>query len=259
MSVFPSTRTRLRDRRFGQRLHRHAGAVPGAVTLGNMLCGFAATLLAARGEFAWAAWLIVAAWVLDGIDGRVARMVGVSGRFGEQLDALADAVSFGVAPSALVFHMGLHQLGKAGWAACFLFTACGVLRLARFNSSPVHDIRYFLGIPIPFAAAMAVAPAALLEGRPFPSREWAAVHAVVMVISATLMVSRIRFRTFKDLRFGPKPYRQLAAFAALICLFVIEYRYSFLGLIALYLISPLFDRAPAARGETESLSTETHD
>ena len=215
--------------------------LPGAITLGNMLCGFAAILMASRGQFLFSAWLIVAAFFLDGIDGRVARMVGSDGRFGEQLDALADTVSFAIAPAALVFHMGLNQLGRPGWAVCFLFAACGVLRLARFNSAPTHDLRYFTGLPIPTAAAIASCPVFLLEGQPFPSGAWAALHALVVALAALLMVSRIRFRTFKDLRVGPKPYRQLALVAAVFIAFVLWFEWALVVWLACYLLSPLFD------------------
>lgn len=241
MTATVPRRLRLRDRRFGQRLRGHSAVLPGAITLGNMLCGFAAVLMASRGQFLFAAWLIVAAFFLDGIDGRVARMVGSDGAFGEQLDALADTVSFAIAPAALVFHMGLAQLGKPGWAVCFLFASCGVLRLARFNASPVHDLRYFIGLPIPTAAAIAICPAFLLEGLPFPSTVWAGLHAGVVALAAMLMVSRIRFRTGKDLHFGPKPYRQLALFAVIAIAFVLWFEWALVVWLVCYLISPLFD------------------
>lgn len=247
-ATFPR-RLRLRDRRIGQRLRGHPGVLPGAITLGNMLCGFAAILLASRGQFLYAAWLIVAAFFLDGIDGRVARLVGAAGRFGEQLDALADTVSFAVAPAALSFHMGLGDLGRPGWGACFLFAACGVLRLARFNAAPVHDIRYFIGLPIPTAAAIAAAPAFLLAGAPFPARPWAWLHAAVVAITAILMVSRIRFRTGKDLRFGPKPYRQLALFATVAIAFVLWFEWALVVWLVGYLLSPLVDGLRVRRQE----------
>lgn len=217
----------------------YAGWLPGALTVGNLLCGFASILMGARGDFYIAAWLIIAAAAFDGLDGRVARLVGVTGEFGEQLDALADTVSFAVAPAALAFHLSLQTLGRPGWAICMLFTACGVIRLARFNAAPAHDFRYFIGLPIPTAAAIAACPALLSEGVAITTRPLVGLHAAAVTMAAGLMVSRIRFRTFKDLRFGSKAYRPLAAFAGILAGFVAFGEWFLPALILIYLLSPI--------------------
>lgn len=219
------------------RLRGAATSLPGAITVGNLLAGYASILMAARGRFWLAGLLILTAAALDGIDGRVARLVGGESPMGEHLDSLADAVSFAVAPSALAFHMGLASLGRAGWAVCFLFTACGVLRLARFNVG-AHDYRYFIGLPIPTAAAIAACPVLFTNDAPMTSG-WIPVHAVIMVITGGLMVSRVRFRTFKDLRFGQRPYRILALWSAILVGFVTFPEWMLPILIVGYLLSPL--------------------
>ncbi len=220
------------------RLKLPAGWLPGALTLGNVLAGYSAILMAAQGRFLIACILIYAAAFLDFFDGRVARMTGTTSDFGEQLDSLADAVSFGVAPSMLAFHMGLHSLGRIGWGVCFLFAACGVIRLARFNAL-TGDSHDFIGVPIPTAAAVVACPALLLKGEPSP--EWfIELHAVIVIGAGLLMVSRIRYLSPKNLRFGPKPYRALACWAAILAGLVMKHEWVVPGLLVLYLVSPIW-------------------
>jgi CDP-diacylglycerol---serine O-phosphatidyltransferase len=196
----PSTPSRpggrpARDRRFKRGVY----LLPTLFTVGNLFCGYASIVAAHKDRFAWAAFLIFVAAVLDTLDGRVARLTGGTSEFGEQLDSLADALSFGVAPSLLVQSWALEPFGRVGWLAAFLFVVCGVVRLARFNiQSGTGDKRFFIGLPIP-AAAMAVAawvlqyPAGLAE-------TWMAAGILALVVALSLlMVSRLRFRSFKDL------------------------------------------------------------
>jgi CDP-diacylglycerol---serine O-phosphatidyltransferase len=211
--------------------------LPGVLTIGNLLGGYAAILASAERRFFLAIVLIFVAAVFDALDGRVARLTGATSELGGQLDSLCDAVSFAVAPSILVFHMGLHTLGRAGYAVCFLFAACGVLRLARFNTLPSDHV-YFLGLPIPLAAAAVITPPLLTEGEPLP-QQFVPYHAVLVAVIALLMVSRIRYRTFKDVRFAARPYRLLAFWAAILAGFVAFAERMVPGLIALYLVSPL--------------------
>jgi CDP-diacylglycerol--serine O-phosphatidyltransferase len=219
------------------RLKTVAGFLPGAITLGNVLAGFSAIMLASMDRFFIAAVLILAAGILDGLDGRVARLTGTTSSFGEQLDSLADAISFTVAPSVLAFHLGVGTLGRFGWGACFLFTACGVIRLARFNAftRTHHD---FIGLPTPAAAATITCPILLVGGAPLP--EWfPAMYGVLVLLVALLMISPFRYRAFKDLRFGPKPYRALALWAAILAGLIFMYEWFVPALILAYLVSPL--------------------
>ncbi|GAB4222234.1 MAG: CDP-diacylglycerol--serine O-phosphatidyltransferase [Acidobacteriota bacterium] len=235
-----------RPRRLGARLRGAAGIVPGALTIGNMLAGYAAILAATEQRFPLAALLVLAAAALDGLDGRIARLTGTTSRFGEQLDSLADAVSFAVAPSMLAFFMGLERLGRVGWAACFLYAACGVIRLARFNALPPRDSRWFIGLPIPAAAAAVISPALLAGPRPMPD-EALPFLAIVMVVIALLMISPIRYRSYKDLAFGRRLYRALAVWAALLAGLLAAHEWVVPALALAYLVSPLVERTLAAR------------
>jgi CDP-diacylglycerol--serine O-phosphatidyltransferase len=188
-------------------------------------------------RFFVAAVLILAAGILDGLDGRVARLTGTTSSFGEQLDSLADAISFTVAPSVLAFHLGVGTLGRFGWGACFLFTACGVIRLARFNAftRTHHD---FIGLPTPAAAATLASPILIVGGAPLP--DWFPIlYGVLAPFAALLMISPFRYRAFKDLRFGPKPYRALALWAAILAGLIFMYEWFVPALILAYLVSPL--------------------
>jgi CDP-diacylglycerol--serine O-phosphatidyltransferase len=151
-----------------------------------------------HGRYEAAAPLIFGAIVLDLLDGRIARMTNTTSEFGGELDSLADAVSFGVAPALLAYAWGFATVPRVGWLAAFLFMVCGVLRLARFNVQRHNvDGRYFVGLPIPAAAAMV---AALVNFRPEAIEDKAlaiACLALVIVLSF-LMVSTFRYRSFKS-------------------------------------------------------------
>lgn len=226
-----------REKRFRNPFTRVPGSwLPGALTLGNMLGGYAAILAAAEDHFFLSAILIVIAGFFDAIDGRVARLTKTTSPMGKELDSLCDAVSFAVAPSMLVFHMGIQSLGRFGYAVCFLFAACGVLRLARFNTLPSehHD---FIGLPIPMGALAVTTPVLVRKGLPIEP-PYLVYQALSVAIVGLLMVSRIRYRSFKDVRFGARPYRALALFASVLALLVAFAEWVFPGLVLLYLFSP---------------------
>lgn len=182
---------------------RGAYLLPSMFTIGNMFCGYACIVFAMRGEFHVAAPFIGIAFIMDALDGRIARLTGATSAFGIQLDSLADVISFGMAPAILSFAWGLHELGRWGWAIGFLFVAAAALRLARFNiqTTAAPDKRYFVGMPSPSAAAV---PAATVFAWPYQIDDWRAALLVipVVVVPALLMVSTIRFRSFKDLNLG---------------------------------------------------------
>lgn len=240
----PRARRPLRGRIKGA-----AGWLPGALTLGNVLAGYSAILLASQERFLFAALLVFAAAILDGLDGRVARLTGTTSDFGEELDSLADAVSFAVAPSIIAFHMALSGLGRVGWAVCFLYAACGVIRLARFNSmtGEHHD---FIGVPSPTAAVTISCPALLTAGHPIPENLVIA-YAVLVTLIGLLMVSHVRYFSPKSIRFGPKPYRALALWAAVLAGLIMRYEWMIPGLIVLYLLSPLYRRFLPGRSRKE--------
>src|SRR5437588_4433514 len=181
-----------------RQLRRGVYVLPSLFTLGNMFCGYACIVYSMRGEYETAAPFIGFAYVLDVLDGGIARMTGADSAFGVEFDSLADVISFGVAPAVLSFAWGLSSLGRLGWAAGFMFVACAAMRLARFNiQTPAGgDKRYFVGMPSPAAAAV---PAATVYAYPTGLSDYrAALPALAMVIvPAVLMVSTIRFRSFK--------------------------------------------------------------
>jgi len=167
--------------------------------MGNMFCGYACIVYAMRGDFETAAPFIGFAILLDMLDGRIARLTGTASDFGLQLDSLADVISFGVAPAILSFAWGLQPLGRLGYAAGFLYVSAAALRLARFNiqSAAASDKRYFVGMPSPPAAGIA---ASTVFVYPYGLHDYrAALPALAMVlVPALLMVSTIRFRSFKS-------------------------------------------------------------
>jgi CDP-diacylglycerol---serine O-phosphatidyltransferase len=182
-----------------QRFRRGVYLLPSAFTMANMFCGYACIVHAMRGELATAALFIGFAFVLDMLDGRIARMTGTTSAFGVEFDSLADVISFGVAPAILSFKWGLEPLGQIGWAAGFLFVSAAAVRLARFNiQSGTQDKRYFVGLPSPAAA---VVPAATVFAYPAGFQGYFEAWPVLsmMIVPALLMVSTIRYRSFKSL------------------------------------------------------------
>lgn len=231
---------RASDRPRRNRLRRGVYLLPSLLTMGNMFCGYACVVYAMRGEYETAAPFIGFAIVLDMLDGRIARMTGTTSAFGVEFDSLADIISFGVAPAILSFAWGLSSLGRLGWAAGFLFVAAAAMRLARFNiqsARPGGDKRYFVGLPSPAAAAI---PAATVFAYPWGLYDYrAALPAIAMVIvPAALMVSTIRFRSFKTLDSqGRRPYTVLIFVAAAIMLIATHPRFMLVLIAYSYLAS----------------------
>jgi len=187
--------------------------LPNLITLSAVFCGFDSIRLSAVAEneddFYRAALLIIFAMFFDTLDGRVARLTKTQSAFGLQIDSLADVVSFGVAPSLLVYRWTLHHHGLAGLIAAFVFTACGAIRLARFNvlsmgeqGKPTKPSKYIVGLPIPGAAGILVsivlANHAVAGAIGREKYAWV-ILALTLALSA-LMVSTVRFRSFKDLK-----------------------------------------------------------
>ena len=201
-------------------LRRGIYLIPTLFTVGNMLAGFTSILFALNGRIETAAWLILLAGVLDGLDGRVARLAKVTSEFGKEYDSLADVVSFGVAPAVLVYQWGLWGMGRWGWMAGFLFLVAGSVRLARFNvKSAGEDSARFTGLPIPGGAG-ALTMMVLVAPEPVVNRPVTiAVWAFVLTISF-LMVSTVPYRSYKDLnvrrRFPATAFFLMAAVVAVI-------------------------------------------
>ncbi|MBI4537636.1 MAG: CDP-diacylglycerol--serine O-phosphatidyltransferase [candidate division NC10 bacterium] len=192
-----------------RRVRRGVYLLPSSLTLGNLFCGFYALIAIYNDEYLAAAIAIMLAEVFDVLDGAVARMTGATSDLGIQLDSLADLVSFGVAPGMLAYVIALKPFGIIGGLAAFGFAACGAFRLARFNvQTHILDKRYFVGLPIPAAAAavatfvlfMKESAAVVISGRVLVPAEVASAGVLLGVyLLGFLMVSRIRYRSLKGL------------------------------------------------------------
>ncbi|MET0858559.1 MAG: CDP-diacylglycerol--serine O-phosphatidyltransferase [Telluria sp.] len=187
-------------------------ALPSSVTLLSIACGFGSIVLSVDNAhvgdpagFRMAAILLVLAGIFDALDGFVARATGTSSEFGMQLDSIADVMNFGCAPGLLLYCYGFVQLGQGqptllrmGGVACFIFLACGALRLARFNVSVGRtDPRYFVGMPIT-AGAACVASVVIAWPAPLTTNLQACLLMALMVAVGTLMVSTVRFPSSKQ-------------------------------------------------------------
>ncbi|WP_111643317.1 CDP-diacylglycerol--serine O-phosphatidyltransferase [Marinimicrobium alkaliphilum] len=179
--------------------HRGVYLLPNLFTTGALFGGFYAIIAAMDGSYAAAAIAIFIAMVLDGLDGRVARLTNTSSAFGEQYDSLADMVSFGLAPALVMFSWALGDLGKIGWAAAFIYTACAALRLARFNTQIGSvDKRYFIGLASPSAAAI-IAGVVWIGSSAESDLLTAMAAAIITPLVGLLMVSNFRYSSFKGL------------------------------------------------------------
>lgn len=175
--------------------------LPNLVTLAALFGGFYAIVMAMNGRFDLAALGVFCAMVLDGLDGRIARMTNTQSAFGEQMDSLADMVSFGAAPALIAYEWALRGLGRWGWIAAFVYCACAALRLARFNvNTAVVDKRFFQGLPSPAAAALVVGFLWLMIELEVSGPTVAWPMFVMCLYAGLTMVSNVPFYSFKDLQ-----------------------------------------------------------
>ncbi|MDP0588085.1 MAG: CDP-diacylglycerol--serine O-phosphatidyltransferase [Candidatus Endonucleobacter bathymodioli] len=179
--------------------------LPNLLTTGNLFCGFYSIIAAQAGFFPSACIVVFIAMLLDGLDGRVARLTNTQSKFGEQYDSMADMVTFGVAPAMVAYSWALSDLGKVGWVVAFIYSACGALRLARFNAQiEVTDSRYFTGLPSPAAAALVAGMIWALSdyGIDGESILVSLIASVVVALAGVLMCSNVCYYSFKkiDLR-----------------------------------------------------------
>ncbi len=255
---------------------RAAYALPALFTAGNIFLGFlsmlrtfqgallvSTNLAAAADNFAVAAKTIGIAVLLDGLDGRIARMTNTTSSFGAELDSLADIISFGIAPAFLAFAWGVQFVspGNAPWAAdhlqragkfiAFLFLVCGAARLARFNvqknpmpKNPGRPHRkYFVGLPIPAGAGMIAAVAYAFDSYPITTLPWSMAWLALVALVSFLMVSTWRYHSFKDLNFS-RPLSSLVVIALAGLIFLI-WNYSqpvLLAIASAYVASGIFIR-----------------
>ncbi len=196
--------------------------LPNLFTTGNLFCGFWAIISIFQEKFDYAAYAILLAGVFDVLDGKIARLSGATSKFGVQYDSLADLVSFGIAPAVLAFNWALRPYGKFGWLAAFLFVVCGALRLARFNvQSSSGEVKYFKGLPIPAAASL-IALTILLYFELIESGGVKDIVILVMIyILAFLMVSNIRYFSFKELNLAKRKPFSIFIFVVLLMIVIV--------------------------------------
>jgi CDP-diacylglycerol---serine O-phosphatidyltransferase len=221
-----------------RRFRRGASILPSLFTTGNLFLGFWAIIRTLNGQYLEAAPLILWAIVLDMLDGRIARLTGTTSEFGGELDSLADAVSFGVAPALLAYRWAFAPVPRVGWLVAFLFTVCGVMRLARFNvQKHAVDGRYFVGLPIPAAAGQIAAVVQFMPA-PLVFRAEATVAVAAVIALSFLMVSTLRYQSFKNLDLRRRrSYINVLGIALLFLLVALHPEWMMLGLTTGYALS----------------------
>ncbi len=223
-------RERFRARFRKDQMKKGIFVLPNLFTTASLLSGVYAVIASMNEDFVKAAVAIICALILDGLDGRMARMTNTTSKFGTEYDSLSDVVSFGVAPAVLAYSWSLYPYGKWGWMAVFLYVACGALRLARFNVQVnVVDKKVFNGLPIP-AAALVMAASVILHhelvqaGFMEMSGTFESISILIGIIALSLlMVSSIKYYSFKDLNyFLRKPFMSFILMIFILIIVVAE-------------------------------------
>ncbi len=197
--------------------------MPNLVTSGALFCGFYSIITAISGNYVLAAIYILFAMILDGLDGRVARMTNTQTSFGEYFDSLSDMLCFGVAPALLIYLSSLSMftygyLAKISYIACFIYIASTAIRLARFNSrNQTTDKKYFMGLASPAAAAILICYVWLMQDLGVDISSYITLTVILIVSLSILMISNIAYMSFKDINFKQKiPYVMLFAISLII-------------------------------------------
>lgn len=192
---------------------QHSGIylLPNLFTTASLFSAFYSIVASFKAQYEGAIIAIFIGMIADGLDGRIARLTNTQSEFGAQYDSMSDMVTFGVAPALLLYCWNLNQLGKLGWLVAFVYTAAVALRLARFNTQiEVVDKRYFQGLACPPGAAIVCSLAWLCQQHHFNNMLVSILTATVAVVTAALMVSNIRYYSFKEIDFkGKVPFLYL--------------------------------------------------
>lgn len=222
-----------------KRRRRGVYLLPNLFTTGALFSGFYAVVAGMNGQFEVAAIAIFVAMLLDGLDGRVARMTNTQSAFGAEYDSLADMVSFGVAPALVAYNWVLVDLGKLGFFAAFVYAAGAALRLARFNTQIGSvDKRYFIGLPSPAAAAAVAGLVWVCDEFQADVGGWSLAVALYVAAAGVLMVSNTLYYSFKDVDFkGKVPFWILALIVLAVGIISISTSLSLWLLFLLYTLS----------------------
>lgn len=179
--------------------------LPNLFTTASLFAAFYSLVASMKGQYEAAVIAIFIGMIADGLDGRIARLTNTQSEFGAQYDSLSDLVTFGVAPSLLMYNLALSHLGKVGWLVAFVYTAAVALRLARFNTQlEIADKRYFQGLPCPPSAAVMASFAWLCYQNDWHNMFVAVVTAIMSLVASGLMVSNFRYYSFKEVDFKGK-------------------------------------------------------
>lgn len=268
----------VRNKRFRRGIY----LLPSLFTTANIFCGYYAIISSMKGDFDSAAKAIGFAILFDGLDGRIARMTNSTSAFGLEFDSLADVITFGIAPAVLAYMWGIRSvipiegshaaknIHQIGWVISFAYLICGAARLARFNIQshpPAHPTglpqkKHFVGMPIPAAAGFIAAVVHFVSGAfKFNSlTEWqlGATWLVVLGVLAFLMVSTIRYPSFKDLDLrNRKPFVSVIGIGVLIAAIYYYSEYVLLVLAAVYAFSGLVSKLSGLMRSRRSVPEKT--
>jgi CDP-diacylglycerol--serine O-phosphatidyltransferase len=241
------------DGRYGNTRRKGIYLLPNLVTTGGLFAGFYSIVASIDGNFSAAAWAIFAAMLLDGLDGRVARLTSTASEFGKEFDSLADMVSFGLAPAIVVYQWAVELLelrlaeglapgmgiwGRLVWLATFLYVAAAAFRLARFNSNVAQDRRFFQGLASPAAAAGVASMIWVATAQGFDGLAALVAGITITAVSGLLMMSRFAYVSFKDVNPGRRVrFAQLLLIPLVIIIIALEPPVTVFGLFAVYAAS----------------------
>ena len=217
-------REKFRSRFKKDQMKKGIYVLPNLFTTASLFSGVFSITASMKEDFLRAAFAVIIALVLDGLDGRMARMTHTTSRFGTEYDSLSDLVAFGVAPAMLAYTWALSAFGKWGWIAAFLYVACGALRLARFNVQVnIMDKKIFNGLPIP-AAAFVIATSVILHDFLGEAGTFENISVLIGVFAVSiLMVSSVKYYSFKDLNyFLRKPFMSFILIIFILIIVVAE-------------------------------------
>jgi CDP-diacylglycerol--serine O-phosphatidyltransferase len=213
---------KMPNRKNKKRKERRRGVyvLPNLVTTASLFCGFYAVIAAISGNFYQAALSVLAAAILDGLDGRIARITHTTSAFGVQYDSLSDLIAFGLAPAVLVFLWALKPFNRFGWMAAFLYLVCGALRLARFNVQTGQiGHNYFVGLPIPAAASIVATTILFIYQMGGTGSTGYLVVLIMIYVLSFLMVSNIPYYSFKGMKLAER--RSFNFLVAIVLIFVL--------------------------------------